>query len=198
MIKVGLTGGIGSGKTMVAGVFEQLGIPIYHADDRAKQLYLSDERLKREVVELLGPQAYVEDRLNRPWIAERVFNDQELLERLNGLVHPAVGRDFYNWIEEQRAPYIIKEAAIMFESGAHLALDEVILVSAPIEVRLERVMKRDGLSQAEIRQRMARQWSEEQRRELSQHEINNDGHHLVLPQILELHEDLIRRANSQS
>ncbi len=125
-----------------------------------------------------------------------MFNDQNLLERLNQLVHPAVGRDFYNWTEDQRAPYIIKEAAIMFESGAHLALDEVILVSAPVEVRIERVMKRDGLSAAEIRQRMARQWSEEQRRAHSQHEIVNDGRHLVLPQILKLHEDLIRRANS--
>ncbi|MCE2496000.1 MAG: dephospho-CoA kinase [Flavobacteriales bacterium] len=196
MIKVGLTGGIGSGKTMVAGVFEHLGIPIYHADDRAKRLYVTDEKLKSEVIDLLGPKAYVDGRLNRPWIAERVFNDQELLERLNQLVHPAVGRDFYAWIEEQNAPYIVKEVAIMFESGAHLALDEVVLVSAPEEVRIERVMKRDGLSPAEIRQRMARQWTEEQRRRNSQHEIINDGHHLVLPQILKLHEDLIRRASS--
>lgn len=196
MIKVGLTGGIGSGKTMVAKVFEHLGIPIYHADDRAKLLYTTDPQLKKDVLELLGTEAYVDGRLNRPWIAEKVFNDSTLLEQLNRLVHPAVGRDFYNWLEAQTSPYIIKEAAILFESGAHLALDEVILVSAPSEVRLQRVMKRDGLSAAEVRQRMAKQWNEEQRRQNSQHEIINDGHHLVLPQILTLHEDLIRRANS--
>lgn len=196
MIKVGLTGGIGSGKSTVARVFQHLGIPIYDADSRAKALYIEDTLLQEQVIQLLGEEAYTGGRLNRPWIAERVFNNQALLEALNKLVHPAVGRDFYAWLKKQNAPYVIKEAAIMFESGSHLALDEVILVSAPMEVRLERVMNRDGLSAPEIRQRMARQWSEEERRSHSQHEINNDGHHLVLPQILALHEDFIRRANS--
>lgn len=196
MIKVGLTGGIGSGKSTVARVFQHLGIPIYDADSRAKALYIEDTLLQEQVIQLLGEEAYTGGRLNRPWIAERVFNNQALLEALNKLVHPAVGRDFYAWLKKQNAPYVIKEAAIIFESGSHLALDEVILVSAPMEVRLERVMNRDGLSAPEIRQRMARQWSEEERRSHSQHEINNDGHHLVLPQILALHEDFIRRANS--
>ncbi len=196
MIRVGLTGGIGSGKTMVVGVFEQLGVPVYNADQRAKHLYVTDAQLKSEVIKLLGAKAYEGGRLNRPWIAGQVFNNQTLLERLNLLVHPAVGRDFNAWIEQQYEPYIIKEAAIMFESEAHLALDEVILISAPAEVRLKRVMQRDGLSAAEIKQRMARQWSEEQRRKLSQHEIVNDGYHLVLPQILKLHENFIRRADS--
>jgi dephospho-CoA kinase len=196
MIKVGLTGGIGSGKSTVARVFQHLGIPIYDADSRAKALYTEDTLLQEQVIQLLGEEAYTGGRLNRPWIAERVFNNQALLEALNKLVHPAVGRDFYAWLKKQNAPYVIKEAAIMFESGSHLALDEVILVSAPVEVRLGRVMNRDGLSAPEIRQRMARQWSEEERRAHSQHEINNNGHHLVLPQILALHEDFIRRANS--
>lgn len=197
MIKIGLTGGIGSGKSTVAEVFEHLGAPVYKADDHAKELYQTDQLLQKQVIELLGEKAYKEGQLNRAWIAEQVFNDQALLTKLNGLVHPAVGRDFYAWMEmNSKAPYLIKEAAILFESGAHLAMDRIIHVYAPIETRIGRVMRRDGLSRGDVQSRIDKQWTDEQRRASSHDEIVNDGNTLILPQILKIHEDIISQSNS--
>ncbi len=197
MIKVGLTGGIGSGKSTAARVFEQLGIPVYNSDERAKELYHSDPILKKEVVQLLGSEAYQEGQLNKAWVAERVFEDNELLSKLNALVHPAVGRDFYAWTQRNsNAPYLMKEAAILFESGAYLAMDAVVHVYAPLEIRIARVMKRDGVSRADVLARVDKQWTDEQRREGSQFEIVNDGRSLMVPQILSIHENIIRRSNS--
>ena len=197
MIKVGLTGGIGSGKSTAAGVFERLGVPVYNADEHAKNLYHSDPILKKEVVQLLGSEAYQEGQLNKAWVAERVFEDNELLSKLNALVHPAVGRDFYAWTQRNAdVPYLMKEAAILFESGAYLAMDAVVHVYAPLEIRIARVMKRDGVSRADVLARVDKQWTDEQRREGSQFEIVNDGRSLMVPQILSIHENIIRRSNS--
>lgn len=197
MMKIGLTGGIGSGKSTVGRVFEQLGAPVYKADDHAKELYRTDKVLQKQVIELLGEKAYTGGELNRTWIAKQVFQDQVLLAKLNALVHPAVGRDFYAWIEKNpNAPYLIKEAAILFESGAHLAMDRIIHVYAPLETRLSRVVRRDGISNEDVQARIDKQWTDEQRRAESDYEIVNDGLTLILPQILKIHEDIISQSNS--
>jgi len=197
MMKIGLTGGIGSGKSTVGRVFEQLGAPVYKADDHAKELYRTDKVLQKQVIELLGEKAYTGGELNRTWIAKQVFQDQVLLAKLNALVHPAVGRDFYAWIEKNpNAPYLIKEAAILFESGAHLAMDRIIHVYAPLETRLSRVVRRDGISNENVQARIDKQWTDEQRRAESDYEIVNDGLTLILPQILKIHEDIISQSNS--
>jgi len=197
MMKVGITGGIGSGKSTASEVFEHLGVPVYNADDHAKELYHSDADLKNGVIKLLGEEAYSEGRLNRAWVAEKVFQNKETLSKLNALVHPAVGRNFKEWMQKHfDAPYLMKEAAILFESGAHRGLDVVIHVFAPVEVRIDRVMRRDGVSEADVLARIEKQWTDEQRREKSQYEIMNDGHSLMVPQILSIHEDIIGRSNS--
>ncbi|WP_435578002.1 dephospho-CoA kinase [Gilvibacter sp.] len=192
MISVGLTGGIGSGKTTVARFFEALGIPIYFADDRAKALMVEDQELIANIKALLGDQAYTEDgRLNRAYIASQVFNDAELLEALNALVHPAVGKDFKQWAQAQQSPYVIKEAAILFENGSYTRSDANILVTAPESIRLKRVMSRDGASEEAVRARMQHQWPDEQKIPLADYVIENIDLEATRKQVISLHEQLI-------
>ena len=147
MLKVGITGGIGSGKSLVAKVFAELGVPVYVADTKARELMEKQGKLKSSIVKLLGDEAYLENgSLNRTHIGERVFFDRDLLDRLNGLVHPAVRTDFSMWCGVQKdAPYVLEEAAILFESGGHRQMDRVIFVKAPLEQRINRVMERDDV-----------------------------------------------------
>jgi dephospho-CoA kinase len=191
MLKIGLTGGIGSGKTTVAEVFSQLGVAIYLSDDRAKALMVSDEELQLAIISLFGEQSYEMGMLNRAYIASKVFSDKKELEKLNALVHPALKKDFDLWCNEQTSPYIIKEAAILFESGVNKGLDKVILVEASAEIRLSRVMERDKVSSESVLARMEVQWSDERRKSLSDYVILNDDKCSVLEQVLEVHENLM-------
>mgnify|MGYP003385552304 CR=1 FL=1 len=191
MLKIGLTGGIGSGKTTVAEVFAQLGIAIYLSDDRAKALMVSDEELKSDIISLFGEESYDVGQLNRPFIASKVFSDKKELEKLNALVHPALKKDFDLWCNEQTSPYVLKEAAILFESGANKGLDKVILVEAPKEMRLSRVMNRDSVSSDSVLARMEVQWSDERKKLLSDYVILNDDKCSVLEQVLKIHNELV-------
>ncbi|WGK64885.1 dephospho-CoA kinase [Croceiramulus getboli] len=193
MMIVGLTGGIGSGKSTVASFFEALGIPVYVADTRAKYLMNQSAELKQEIIELLGEEAYKEELLDRPYVAARVFNDRDLLEQLNALVHPRVGTDFQSWAEQQKAAYVIKEAAILFENGNYKACDYTILVTAPEDLRVERVMKRDQTTEEAVQARMAAQWPDEKKRVLADFIIENIDLESTKKRVVQIHENLLKR-----
>lgn len=186
MIKVGLTGGIGSGKTTVSRVFISLGIPVYYADDRARHLMNTDPALKTAIIRHFGEQSYAGETLDRKFIASIVFNDKDKLNLLNSITHPATIRDAEEWMAKQTAPYIIKEAALLFESGAAEKLDYVIGVYAPQHLRVKRVMKRDDLPIEEVMKRISRQIDEEMKMKLCDFVITNNDEQLVIPQVIEL------------
>jgi len=186
---IGITGGIGSGKTTTCEVFQELGVPVYFADLRARELMTSSQELKEKIIQVFGNQAYDGGKLNRAYLAQQVFNSKEKLSVLNGLVHPAVANDFENWVEEQKGEkYVLKEAAILFESGAYQDVDITVLVIAPESMRLERVMARDGSTKEDVLKRMKNQWTQERKLKLADYIVTNDGTHLLIPQVLELHE----------
>lgn len=193
MLKVGITGGIGSGKTTVCRMFELLGIPVFYADDEAKKVMHTDKLLREELLQNFGPAVYSNrGELDRKYLAEIVFRDEEELRKLNALVHPAVFRAFDQWVEKyQDAPYIIKEAALLFESDSYKMCDTTIVVKAPENVRIARVMKRDRVNAEQVRQRMNKQLSEEKKEELAEHILINDESVLLIPQILVLHQKLL-------
>lgn len=193
MIRVGLTGGIGSGKSTVARVFEVLGIPVYYADEATRQLMNTDEALKKEIIKNFGEKSYINNELNRPYIASIVFNNKEKLELLNALTHPATIRHANAWMQQQTAPYVIKEAALIFESGSAENLDYVIGVSAPKPLRIRRVMERDHISSEEVQKRMSRQLSEEMKMKLCDFVLVNNELELLTPQVLALHEQLLKK-----
>ncbi|MDZ4809166.1 MAG: dephospho-CoA kinase [Bacteroidota bacterium] len=187
MIKVGLTGGIGSGKTTVAKVFETLGIPVYYADDRTKYLMNTDETLKASIIQHFGNDTYKNGELDRKYLAAIVFNNKEKLELLNSLTHPITIRDADKWMKQQTTPYTIKEAALLFESGAAQQLDYIIGVYAPQHIRVKRVVQRDNLPVEDVMKRISRQIDEEMKMKLCDFIITNNDHQLVIPQVLELH-----------
>lgn len=170
---IGLTGGIGSGKTTVAQLFSELGVPIYIADTEAKKLMDSSKVIRRKLVALLGEDAYSGTKLNRKFVADKIFNDKFLLDAVNAVVHPKVAAHFKKWVSKQKATYVIKEAAILFENGSYKDCDMVILVTAPKQMRINRVMARDNTSKAEIEQRMNNQWSDEKKLKLADIIIEN-------------------------
>ena len=188
MLHIGLTGGIGSGKSMVAKIFEILGIPVYYADEAAKQLMNTNESLKASIIKNFGKESYKNGQLDRKFMAAVVFNDKEKLDLLNSLTHPATIADAEQWMQQQRSAYIIKEAALLFESGADKHLDHIIGVAAPLSLRIKRVMKRDGLSEQEIRQRISRQMDEKEKMKRCHFIITNNEEQLVMPQVLALHQ----------
>jgi len=189
MLKVGLTGGIGSGKSTVAELFELLGVPVYYSDTRARELIHTDETVRKAIVGLLGPKSYdASGAPDRKFIARQVFGNQTLLHQLNQIVHPAVREDFAEWCTlNGGAPYILQEAAILFESGGAALLDAVILVWAPEQTRVSRVMRRDGSSEQEVLARMQHQMPDARKVELSQYWINNDGDHFLTRQVADIH-----------
>ena len=191
MLKIGLTGGIGSGKSTVAKVFEVLGIPVYYADEEAKRLMNEDEVLKEKIQELFGAESYTNGLLNRKYIADIVFHDPKKLEQLNALVHPLTINDANNWLQQQTTPYAIKEAALIFETGIHEYLDYVIGVYAPAPLRIQRVIERDNISLEAVMARMSKQMDEEEKMRLCNFVINNDEQQLLIPQVLALHEKLM-------
>jgi dephospho-CoA kinase len=191
MRRIGITGGIGSGKSMVARVFAALGTPVYDSDSRAKWLMANDLVLRGQLQAAFGAETYdATGQLNRPYLAQVAFNDATQLARLNALVHPRVGEDFATWAAAQAAagyPYILKEAALLYESGAYKGLDSIITVFAPAEVRLARVRSRDAhRSAAEVQAIMDKQLSEEEKLQRADYVIYNDNSQLVLPQVLAL------------
>lgn len=196
MLKIGLTGGIGSGKSTVAKIFEVLGIPVYYADTEAKRLMNSNEKIKESIMQHFGEATYKNEELDRKYLADIVFNNPEKLELLNALIHPVTIKDAEEWMQRQAAPYSIKEAALLFESGAAENLDFVIGVYAPQALRIKRVMKRDNLSQDEIVKRINRQVNEEMKMKLCDFVITNNEQELLIPQVLKLHQHFISLANS--
>lgn len=170
---IGLTGGIGSGKSRIVAVFTALGVPCYIADQEAKKLMVDNARVKQQIIDLFGEKAYNQNDLNRAYIGELVFNDSQKLAALNAIVHPAVAQDFSVWVSQQDYPYVIKEVAILFETAGYKAVDQSILITAPKEIRLQRAMKRDQCTKEEVLARMNNQWEDEQRLPLASHVIEN-------------------------
>jgi len=190
MLKIGLTGNIGSGKTTVSKVFEVLGVPVFYADDAAKSVMVSDPLLIAGIKSTFGNSSYFDDgTLNRKHIAGIVFNDAAQLAKLNALVHPATFRAFDEWVKNVKAgvPYVLKEAALLFESDSYKMCDYSITIQAPFETRIKRVMQRDHLTREEIESRESKQFSEEKKSTLADFIIVNDDMQLVIPQVLELH-----------
>jgi len=196
MLKVGLTGGIGSGKTTIAKVFELLGVPVYYADDASKRLYHTDQELMASIKTHFGEDVYTNGQLNRTRLAAIVFNDAKKLELLNELVHPPTIREAEEWMKRQTAPYAIKEAALLFESGSSAGLDHIIGVRTPQHLRIKRVMERDGINREDVLVRMRRQIDEEIKMRLCDYIIENNEQQLVMPQVLRLHETLLKIAGS--
>lgn len=194
MLKIGITGGIGSGKTTVCRIFESIGIPVYNADIAAKNIVNFDKNVTHEIVSAFGSDILDEnDFIDRKKLGAIVFNDKEKLKKLNSIVHPAVAKHFADWLEKnKKSKYILKEAAILFESGAYKAVDSVITVVAPKELRIKRSIERDSSNRAEIEQRMNNQMSDEEKIKLSDYVIYNNESELLIPQILKLHEQLIK------
>lgn len=186
MIKIGLTGGIGSGKTTVAKIFESLHIPVYYADDAAKKLMNTNEELKASIIQHFGKESYQNGELDRKHLAGIVFNDKEKLALLNSLTHPITIQDAEDWMNKQTTPYVMKEAALLFESGAAEKLDYIIGVYAPQHIRVKRVMDRDNLPIEEVMKRITRQIDEEMKMKLCDFIITNNEEQLVIPQVLEL------------
>ena len=190
MKRIGLTGNIGSGKTIIASCFEVLNIPVFNADNVAKLLMNKDVNLKQSLIAEFGKEVFLNNELNRKYLSKLAFNDDLVLKRLNALVHPVIQEAFEKWSIQQSGAYIIKEAAILFESNTYQSLDAIICISCPEEIRLKRILKRDDLSEKEVRQRMSNQWAEEKKISLSDYVIKNDNTCLVMPQILRVHSAL--------
>lgn len=189
-LKIGVTGGIGAGKSVVCKIFSSLGIPVFDADSRAKQLMISEPVLVSKIKASFGENAYTAGGdLNRLFLAELVFEDPEKLKLLNSLVHPVTGLEFEKWTQEQNAvPYVIKEAALIFESGSHHKLDAVIAVTAPEELRLRRTVLRDEhRTRKQVEDIISRQLPEEERIKLASYRIVNDEKNLLIPQVIRLH-----------
>lgn len=197
-LRIGLTGGIGAGKTTVSRVFSLLGVPVYYADDRAKWIMNHDEELKTIIQNAFGVESYQKDgMLNRNYLAATVFADPEKTKKINSLVHPAVGKDFEKWAKSRNEDYVLKEAALLFETGSYKDLDKTIIVTAPQDIRISRVMLRDPQrSQKDILAIIDRQLPEERKVKLADFVIDNSGEKMVIPQILDIHRKISELAQS--
>ena len=198
MMKIGLTGGMGSGKSAVAKIFEALNIPVFYADDESKQILETNSGVKEKLSNHFGAELFENGELNRPFLAAQIFNNQEALAFVNSVMHPAVAERFLEWSTEQQALYCLKEAAILFETGSYKELDKTILVVADKNLRVERVRKRNGWSREEVLARMKNQWEDREKEPLADFVIYNNKKEMLTPQILKIHEDLIRAANAKS
>lgn len=197
MLRVGITGGIGSGKTTVCRLFENLGVAVYYADLEAKQLYATDKTLQQQLIDTFGPQVYLSGELNRSWLSAEVFGNAEKLQLLNGIVHPAVFAHYESWcLQHSGQPYTLKEAAILFESGSYKRIHLAIAVVAPDEVRIARTMAREGWKREEVLQRMQKQWPTTQLQACCDFTILNDGVAGLGAQVMEIHHLLLKQANA--
>jgi dephospho-CoA kinase len=197
VLKIGLTGGIGSGKSTIARIFEVLGIPVYYSDDAAKRLMNEDPDLRQAITREFGTDAYFHGQLNRPFIASQVFQDKVKLNKLNALIHPATIRDGDLWMQGQKTAYAIKEAALIFESNVDQYLDYVVGVSAPENLRIQRTMDRDAVSREEVLSRIKNQMPEEEKMQRCDFIIYNDEQQAVLPQVIALHGRLMEIGNRE-
>lgn len=192
MKTIGITGGIGSGKTTCCRIFETLSIPVYYADTRAKKLMNSDKILKSQIKELLGKEAYHRNgRLNRGFIASQIFTNKSLLKQMNALVHPAVGRDVIGWAMQQTAPYVMYEAALLVENGSYKNFTKLLVVTCPEDERIRRVTSRDGTTIKDVKARMKNQLPESDKVAVADYVIVNDGNELLIPQIMDIHEQIL-------
>ena len=193
MIVVGLTGGIGSGKTTVAELFSELEVPVYIADVEAKALMNRSKVIRRKLIALFGEDAYKNNMLNRPFLASKIFNDETLLQKMNAIVHPKVASHFKRWLKKQTAPYIIKEVAILFENNSHRSCDFVITVTAPEHIRVNRVIKRDNTSKEKVRLIMNNQWKDDKKIELSDYVITNTDLENTKKQVVKIHKKILSK-----
>lgn len=189
---VGLTGGIGSGKTTVAKAFHALGVPIYIADEEAKKLMNTSKVLKRQLTDLFGKQAYVNNELNRPFLADIIFKNESYLQKMNAIVHPKVGAHFKKWVLKQRADYVIKEAAILFENNGYKQCDFVITVTAPKDLKIARLLKRDSTTKEKIEAVMNNQWPDDAKVKLSHFVIDNTTIEKTRAQVLKIHHEILK------
>lgn len=195
MLKVGVTGGIGAGKSVVCRVFQTLGIPVFNADDIAKRLMETDAALVTSICALFGNGIYIDGRLDRKKLATIVFEQPALLQQLNSLVHPATIAYGNTWMQEQSAPYVIKEAAIFFESGSYKEMDVMIGVSAPENIRINRALQREGMTREKVLQRIASQMDDAEKMKRCNYVIINDGSTALIPQVLEVHKALLAKSS---
>jgi len=186
-LKIGVTGGIGSGKTTICEIFSRLNIPVYNADERARWLMHHNKKIIKGVNLLFSPMAYINGELNRAHLSAMVFSDQSLLRKLNELVHPVVQADFLSWVKQQHCDYVIKEAALLYESNSFLDLDAVICVTAEQSIRIDRTMARDGLSEEAVIKRINNQLNQSVKEQLADYIIENNPDDLVIPQVMRLH-----------
>ena len=202
MLQIGITGGIGSGKSTVAAIFRSLGIPVYDADSHAKALMTTDGILKDLIQKEFGTLSFTEKgHLNRQYLAKEVFPNPEKLKRLNQLVHPRVAEDYVDWVNTKSSgsvSYVIKEAALLYDSGSDQMLDQVVVVTAPEELRKQRIRERDRRSDFEIEEIMKRQMPQEEMAEKADHVVINDGKQLVIPQVLNLHDFFLKLNSSHT
>jgi dephospho-CoA kinase len=194
MFIAGITGGIGSGKSIVAEMFRVLGVPVYDADRAAKRMMQEDEELKKQIINLFGESSYIKGKLNTAYLSSVVFENPDQLDQLNKIIHPATIEDAKKWFSQQHAPYVVKEAALLFESGSVKDLDFVIGVFAPQTLRIKRVMNRNNMTAEDVKNRMKKQIDEQIKMRLCDAVINNDDTQLVIPQILTLHEKLLEKS----
>jgi dephospho-CoA kinase len=197
VFKLGITGGIGSGKTSVCRVFEVLNIPVFSADKVAREITDTDEVIKNGLNIIAGHNLYLGGSLDRPALSKLIFNDKSLLEKVNALVHPAVFKKFDNWVSEQTSPYVIMEAAILFESGASKLVDRIATIVTPVEERIERIILRSRLSREQIAERMRNQMDDTIRSQQSDYIIRNSENDMIIPVILEIHNDILKTINTQ-
>lgn len=190
--RLGITGGIGSGKTTVCRIFSVLGVPVFVADTVARELMQDDRDIREELNNIAGKDLYISGSLDRKELARLIFNRPDLLKRVNAAVHPAVLRNFETWASGKDSPYVIMESAILFEAGADSLLDRVVTISAPVEERIARVMGRNDLSREEVIGRINNQLEDEEREEQSYYVINNSDNEMIIPEILKIHEDMLR------
>ena len=187
MIKVGITGGIGSGKSTVCQFFKTLGIPVFEADVEAKKLINTSDSIRNQLIVEFGSDIYLPNQtIDRKKLADLIFNSPPLLEKVNRIIHPEVRNYFFRWCEVQKSPYIVHEAAIMFESGFYQLMDFTVLVTAPEELRIQRVMKRENCTEESVRARIARQWPDGEKLKLADFAINNNNKELLVPQLFKL------------
>jgi dephospho-CoA kinase len=192
MKRIGLTGGIGSGKSFIAQIIEHMGYPVYYSDARAKELTKSNPSIKTGLISLFGEEVYEGNQLNSELIASKIFNDDELRTTVNELIHPIVRADFEKWALNQHSALVFNEAAILFETGSYRNFDAIVLVCAPIELKIERVMNREKSSREAVLERMSKQWSDEDKMKLTDYSILNDNQTPILIQLETIINDLMR------
>jgi dephospho-CoA kinase len=185
-LKIGVTGGIGSGKSMICQIISTMGYPVFYSDQEAKCIMNNHLELRKELIAVFGEEAYLNNRLNRQFLAEKIFTSPELKEKINKIVHPRVRQRFSDFVANTNAPFVFNEAAILFETGGYKDFDATILVVADKETRIQRVMQRDNISREEVEARMNNQWSDEQKLKLASHVIYNNDGDLLVPQVLEV------------